>query len=159
MFPYIFAAVSTAVLFFSPGTAIKPNEVMRNATLPVEFPIIEMAEALGRSPTGETMVTHDVWVTAYSSTPEETDDSPFVTASNTETRDGIVAANFLPFGTKLQIPEHFGDKVFTVEDRMHRRKTNFVDIWMPTKDDAKQFGISYTQILILERGHEVIAAR
>ena len=150
MFPYIFAVISTAVLFFSPGTALEPSRVMREMPLPVAVPILETAEAVE---------THEVWVTAYSSTPEETDDTPFVTASNTETRDGIVAANFLPFGTRIQIPEHFGDKVFTVEDRMHRRKTNFVDIWMPTKNDAKQFGISYTKILILERGHEVVAAK
>lgn len=150
MFPYIFAAVSTAVLLFSPGAAIKPSEVMKEMPLPMAEPVVETAEAVE---------THEVWVTAYSSTPEETDDTPFTTAMNSEVRDGIVAANFLPFGTKLRIPEHFGDKVFTVEDRMHRRKTNFVDIWMPTKEDAKQFGISYTEIIILERGHEVIAAR
>jgi 3D (Asp-Asp-Asp) domain-containing protein len=149
MFPYIFAAVSTAVLLFSPGTAITPKEAMEKVAFP-EALIIETAEAVE---------THDVWVTAYSSTPEETDDTPFTTAMNSEVRDGIVAANFLPFGTKLQIPEHFGDKVFTVEDRMHARKTNFVDIWMPTKQDAKRFGISYTSIVILERGHEILAAR
>ncbi|MDP3974863.1 MAG: hypothetical protein Q8P88_01055 [Candidatus Jorgensenbacteria bacterium] len=150
MLAYIFAVVSTAVLLFSPGTAIKPTEVMQGVSLPIEALGVETAEALE---------THEVWVTAYSSTPEETDNTPFITARNTEVRDGIVAANFLPFGTKLRIPEHFGDKVFTVEDRMHRRKTNFVDIWMPTKEEAKQFGISYTSIVILERGHEVIAAR
>ncbi len=149
MFPYIFAAVSTAVLLFSPG-AVKPSEEVEGITLPEALPVIETAEAVE---------THEVWVTAYSSTPEETDDTPFVTASNTETRDGIVAANFLPFGTRIRIPEHFGDKVFTVEDRMHRRKTNFVDVWMPTKRDAVHFGISYTKIEVLERGHEIIAAK
>ena len=90
-----------------------------------------------------------VWVTAYSSTPEETDDTPFVTASMTEVRDGIIAANFLPFGTRVIIPDLFGDKVFTVEDRMHRRKTNFVDIWMPTKQDALEFGINRAEVVIL----------
>ena len=150
MLPYIFAAVSTAILLFSPGAALKPTEVMQGVSLPMEAPAVETAEALE---------THEVWVTAYSSTPEETDSTPFITARNTYVRDGIVAVNFLPFGTKLQIPEHFGDKVFTVEDRMHRRKTNFVDIWMPTKDEAKRFGISYTSIVILECGHEVVAAK
>lgn len=150
MFPYIFAAVSTAILFLSPGTAVQQAEVMKDVPLPIE-----------EAPTvlTEQVETHEVWVTAYSSTPEETDDTPFITAMNTEVRDGIVAANFLPFGTEIQIPEYFGDKIFTVEDRMHRRKANFVDIWMPTKEDAEQFGISYTSIVVLERGHEVIAAR
>ena len=50
-----------------------------------------------------------MWVTAYSSTPEETDDTPFITASNTRVRHGIVATNMLPFGTRIQFPEVFGD--------------------------------------------------
>ncbi len=90
-----------------------------------------------------------VWITAYSSTPEETDDTPFITAKGTLVRDGIIAANFLPFGTKVKIPSLFGDKIFVVEDRMHRRKTNNVDIWMPTKMDALRFGAHKVQIAVL----------
>ncbi len=93
--------------------------------------------------------TQVVWVTAYSSTPEETDDTPFTTAAMTEVRDGIIAANFLPFGTKVLIPELFGDKIFTVEDRMHERKKNFIDVWMNSKEDALAFGISRAEIVIL----------
>jgi 3D (Asp-Asp-Asp) domain-containing protein len=91
-----------------------------------------------------------VWVTAYSSTPEETDSTPFVTASNTEVREGTLAANFLPFGTRVQIPELFGDRVFVVEDRMHQRKTNFVDVWMPTKEAALELGITRTEIVVVQ---------
>lgn len=93
--------------------------------------------------------TLDLWLTAYSSTPEETDDTPFITASGTTVRDGIVATNLLPFGTKVQIPEYFGDKVFVVEDRMHARKTNNLDIWMGSKQEALKFGVSYATILVL----------
>ncbi|MBI2623489.1 MAG: 3D domain-containing protein [Candidatus Liptonbacteria bacterium] len=88
-------------------------------------------------------------MTAYSSTPEETDDTPFITAKGTFVRDGIIAANFLPFGTKVQIPSLFGDKIFVVEDRMHRRKTNNVDVWMPTKADALRFGAHRAEIAVL----------
>lgn len=91
-----------------------------------------------------------VWVTAYTSTPEETDETPFLTANNTAVEDGIIAANFLPFGTKVQIPTIFGDKVFTVTDRMHARKKNFVDIWMSEKNDALAFGIRRAEIVILD---------
>src|SRR3989344_7456364 len=49
--------------------------------------------------------------TAYNSVPEQTNDEPFITASGTYTRDGVIAANFLQFGTTLKIPELFGDKV------------------------------------------------
>jgi len=93
--------------------------------------------------------THRVWVTAYSSSPDETDDTPFITALGTQVRDGIVATNLLPFGTKLKIPALFGEKVFVVEDRMHRRKKNIIDIWMPSKAEALRFGASYTDVVIV----------
>jgi 3D (Asp-Asp-Asp) domain-containing protein len=91
-----------------------------------------------------------VWVTAYSSTPEETDATPHITASNTSVRDGILAANFLPFGTRVQIPSLFGDRIFTVEDRMHRRKTDFVDVWMSSKQEALEFGITRAEVVVVE---------
>lgn len=91
----------------------------------------------------------EVWVTAYSSAPEETDDTPFITASGEQVRDGILAANFLPFGAEVQIPDAFGDKIFIVEDRMHPRKVNNVDVWMPTKDDALKFGAVFAEVLVL----------
>lgn len=94
-------------------------------------------------------LTYHVWVTAYSSTPEETDDTPFFTASGSRVREGVIAANFLPFGTKVTIPELFGDRVFTVEDRMHRRKNEFVDIWMPNKWDAEEFGIKRATLVVV----------
>ena len=95
-------------------------------------------------------ITHEVWVTAYSSTKEETDDTPFITAAGTKVRDGIVALNFLPFGTKVKIPTVFGDKILVVEDRMHPRKAGFVDVWMPTKTAAMRFGISRTTLIVLD---------
>jgi len=90
-----------------------------------------------------------LWITAYSSTPEETDDTPFVTALGTEVRDGVIATNLLPFGTKVRIPSLFGDKIFVVEDRMHRRKENFLDIWMPSKEAAQTFGINFAEVVVL----------
>lgn len=92
---------------------------------------------------------YEVMVTAYSSSPEETDSTPFTTAMNTDVKDGVVAANFLPLGTKIKIPALFGDKVFTVEDRMHQRKTDFVDVWMFTKEEAQHFGITRAVVEVL----------
>lgn len=89
-------------------------------------------------------------VTAYSSSRDETDDTPFETASLSHVRYGIVAANWLPLGTKLQIPEIFGDKIFVVEDRMNQRYPNRVDVWMPSKQKAKQFGKKTAEIVIIE---------
>lgn len=91
----------------------------------------------------------NIWITAYSSTPDETDSTPFITASGSHVRNGVAAANFLPFGTKFRIPELFGDKVFAIEDRMHSRFSNRVDIWFETKENAKKFGKQFSKIEIL----------
>lgn len=90
-----------------------------------------------------------VLATAYSSTPDQTDDTPFVTAWNTRVRDGIIAANFLPFGTEIRIPEIFGDKIFVVEDRMHQRYFYRVDVWFPERSLAKEFGVKKVTIEVI----------
>lgn len=94
-----------------------------------------------------------MWVvaTGYSSTVWETDDDPYITAAGTQVREGVIANNFFPFGTKIKIPELYGDKVFIVEDRMHWTKSNYhIDIWFPDYWQALNFGIKITYIEILE---------
>lgn len=92
-----------------------------------------------------------MWVTAYSSSVDETDSTPFHTALGTEVRDGIVATNMLPFGTLIKIPELFDDKVFVVEDRMHPRKRWIVDVWMESKGKAKEFGAHFADVQIVRK--------
>ncbi len=96
--------------------------------------------------------TAEVILTAYSSSPDETDDTPYITAFGTEVRDGVIANNCLPYGMKVQIPELFGDKVFVVEDRKHSRYScSWVDVWYPSKEEAKKFGIArQVEMLIFE---------
>jgi len=92
-----------------------------------------------------------VVVTAYSSSVWETDDSPFITASGAQVRDGIIANNYLPFGTKVRMPEIYGEKVFIVEDRMSWKKGNYqIDIWFSSHIEAENFGAKRTYIEILE---------
>ena len=90
-----------------------------------------------------------VVLTAYSSTPDQTDSTPFITAANTPVRDGVAAANFLPFGTKFKVPKLFGDKVFTVEDRMHTKYNDRIDIWFGSRTAAKEFGLRKATVFIL----------
>jgi len=88
-------------------------------------------------------------ITAYSSSEDETDSTPFITASGKTVRDGIVATNLLPLGTKVRIPELFGDKVFVVEDRMSPRFQKTIDIWMQTKAKAIYFGLHYANVIVV----------
>jgi len=119
---------------FSPTVNIGPSPEL-NTPLPAE----------------KAVKTIKVIVTAYSSTPDQTDDTPFITASGKYVRDGIVANNMLPMGTKIKIPELYGEKIFVVEDRMNRRKSNYhVDIWFPEKQLAVNFGVKTAEIEVIE---------
>lgn len=93
-------------------------------------------------------------MTAYNSDPRQTDNTPCITANGFDVcKHGIedtVAANFLKFGTKVMIPELFGDRVFIVRDRMNKRYPNRVDVWLKDYDDAIKFGVRVATIHVIE---------
>lgn len=99
-----------------------------------------------------------VTVTAYSSTVDQCDSTPCITAngfdlceaySEHETIDTI-AANFLKFGTQVRLPEISPTKVLVVRDRMNARYNgqNRVDVWLPTREMAKEFGVKRVKMEI-----------
>ncbi len=92
-------------------------------------------------------------ITAYNSEVAQCDSSPCITASGYNLcKYGVedtVAANHLRFGTKVKIPEIFGDKVFVVRDRMNSKYYNRLDVWMLSKEKAVQFGSKRAQVQVL----------
>ena len=117
-----------------------PVVIQNNSVLPIS-----------QMPEQKVVRTIRVVTTAYSSDVWQTDSTPFITANGTYVRDGIVANNLLPFGTKIRLPEIYGDKIFVVEDRMHSRKGYYhVDIWQSSYVEAKNYGAQYTYIEVLE---------
>jgi len=117
-------------------------EAMQNETRPYG--------RLTLSPDAAPRRSYLVPITAYTSEPAQTDDTPCVTASGLDVCErnieNVVAANFLPLGTRVRIPELYGDRVFYVEDRMNKRYNYKMDIWMKEKSDAKVFGVQYATI-------------
>ncbi|MFA5075926.1 MAG: hypothetical protein WC480_00715 [Patescibacteria group bacterium] len=93
-----------------------------------------------------------VTVTAYSSTVDQCDDDPCRTANGFNVclhdQEDVVAANFLPFGTEIKMPDYFGDQVFTVQDRMNARYDYRVDVWMKSREAAKAFGVRRLRVEI-----------
>lgn len=87
-------------------------------------------------------------ITAYTSTPDQTDDSPFIAATGKWVHDGMIAANWLPFGTIVKIPSLYGDKEFIVEDRMNKRYGyGRLDIWFDSaKAEAFKFGVKRVDV-------------
>ena len=141
-FAYAYALVNSGAKDSILAITNSPQEIMFDAQ------DIKLANKL---PMASNRIAHKkvkISMTAYSSTPDQTDSTPFITANGSHVRDGIVAANFLPFGTKVRIPEVFGDKVFSVEDRMNARYYYKMDVWMPTYEEAKNFGLKYVEVEI-----------
>ncbi len=98
-------------------------------------------------------------ITAYNSEAAQTDGSPCVTANMFNVCEhGIedtIAANFLKFGTKVRIPELFGNRVFIVRDRMNSRYPDRVDVWMINKEDSKNFGVRRAKIeVVVEKSQD-----
>ncbi len=93
-------------------------------------------------------------ITAYNSEVAQCDDTPCETANGFNVCEhkieNTVAANFLPLGTTIKIPELFGDRIFVVRDRMNKRYSDRVDVWMESKPEAKLFGVKYVKIEVLE---------
>ena len=92
-------------------------------------------------------------MSSYNSEPAQTDDTPCITANGFDVcAHGIedtVAANFLPFGAQIKIPDLFGDRIFIVRDRMNQRYPDRIDIWMLNKADSKIFGLRRAEVQLL----------
>lgn len=92
-------------------------------------------------------------ITAYSSSPEQTDDTPYLTASGERVHSGGIACpNRYPFGTLVEID----GKMYYCNDRMGPKyeNENRFDIWMETESAARVWGKKKTTVTIREESSE-----
>lgn len=89
-------------------------------------------------------------VTSYRSVPEQTDDSPFITSIGERThKNGVAVSQDLlrsgavKYGDIIYI-EDYGFKV--VNDTMHPRHKNHVDMWVETYEQEKAVGVKKLKI-------------
>lgn len=118
---------------------------------PISYIAPQRAEAAVVSEFPSAREEHEVvlaTVTAYTSSVDETDDTPFITASGATTGHGVIACpSKYDFGTKVII----GDTEYTCEDRMNRRywEQDRFDIWVETKKEAYHWGIQEVEVKII----------
>ena len=94
-------------------------------------------------------------MSAYSSTEDQTDGTPRITATGQQVREGIIAVSRdlletqLPYGTQVKVINlqrdekgcgGFDTGVLEVQDTMSEDKTNQVDLWLPTREEALEWG-------------------
>lgn len=108
--------------------------------------------------------------TAYTSSARETDSTPYITATGARTRVGVIAVSpdmlrTLPYGSRVRL-EDLGvggrevgrfnyllrNRVFVVEDSMHPRKHERIDVWLPDRGTAVRFGVRSVRVTVLRYG-------
>lgn len=117
-----------------------------------------------------------VKATGYNSLESQTDSTPNITSTGETTRFGIIAVSrdllgdALPYGSLVRIRE-FGSyyngrgagryqerldsqDLFIVEDTMHPRKQNQVDVWFPHLAEALNWGVRQAEVEIIRYGRE-----
>ncbi len=77
-----------------------------------------------------------------------------ITASGKKVKVGMVANNWLPFGTKVFIK---GLGEFTVEDRGSKKyfgtkkeKRQCIDVYMDSHKEAKEFGVKFLKVEVIK---------
>jgi 3D (Asp-Asp-Asp) domain-containing protein len=108
--------------------------------------------------------------TAYTSSIRETDSTPYITATGSRTRVGIIAVSrdmlgSLPYGSRVTLEDMgssrggagrfnylFNNRVFVVEDTMHPRKREQIDVWLTDRGMAIRFGVRSLRVTIVQRG-------
>lgn len=139
-------------LAIKPAVTVAPLAAQNRAAAIEKATQTEVAAAKA---TGRSVVAR---ATAYNSLPNQTDSTPFITATGTRTRPGVVALSrdllrVFPYGTRVTIEDLSGrynsalkGRVFIVEDTMAARKVGSIDIWMTTRSQALQFGARQVRI-------------
>lgn len=85
-------------------------------------------------------------VTAYSSSKEETDETPLIMANGENVRPGVLACpRKFKFGTKFLI----GGRVYECTDRMHKKYDSRFDVWMESREKALRFGKQKLVVYVL----------
>jgi 3D (Asp-Asp-Asp) domain-containing protein len=113
--------------------------------------------------------------TAYNSMVSQTNDQPFITATGQRTGWGIVAVSRdllggdLPYGTLVRLRDlgnyHNGrgagayqdlldETVFVVEDTMHPRKRNQIDLWFADYGSALAWGVRHLEVEVVRYGRD-----
>ena len=144
--------ILTGIICFWVGYVVGNNKISKNEEIIYQFNDLFLGEVhsiftpdiqvLGTLIGKDTII---ATITAYSSTPEETDDTPFITASGQRVRSGIIANNCLVFGEMIEMD----GEIYEVQDRMSKRYgCEYFDIWMENKELAINLGRQTKEITI-----------
>lgn len=124
--------------------------------------------------TKESEIHFSLKATGYNSLESQTDSTPHITATGAKTKFGVIAVSRdllsedIPYGSLVRIKDlgnyyngrgagRFQDILdeqgyFIVEDTMHQRKRQQIDVWFPRKSEALRWGIRQVELEVVRYG-------
>jgi 3D (Asp-Asp-Asp) domain-containing protein len=160
-----------------PPAVEEPTEVPLDVVVTVELLDVP-SDVVPNLPAVEGPVANPVYSvrgTAYNSMVSQTNSQPFITATGARTGWGVVAVSRdllggdLPYGTLVRLRDlgnyHNGrgagayqdlldDTVFVVEDTMHPRKRNQIDLWFADYAAAMAWGVRQLEVEVVRYGRD-----
>jgi 3D (Asp-Asp-Asp) domain-containing protein len=153
----------------------------------VEEPVAEEVPAEEVMLTSDTLPSYTLKSTAYNSEESQTDSTPFITATGATTAFGIIAVSrdmleHIPYGSLVRLKDLGnyrngrgegkyqelldGQGLFIVEDTMHPRKIEQIDVWFPHRSEALSWGVRKVELEVVRVGRDgpvleqtIVAAR
>ncbi len=161
-------AEPVAEIVLEPVTEVVVTEVAPEvvAVEPVEAEIVEA---------GAEVPTYTLKSTAYNSHVSQTDSSPHITATGATTAFGVIAVSrdmleHIPYGSLVRLKDlgsyrssrgegKFQDvlnsqDLFIVEDTMHPRKLEQIDVWFPHESEALSWGVRKVELEVVRVGRD-----
>jgi 3D (Asp-Asp-Asp) domain-containing protein len=151
------------------GLHVEPTVTLRNTPHP-ELDLQDRAKGPVATPT------FTLRATGYNSLAAQTDATPHITATGTRTRPGIVAVSrdllgsSLPYGSLVRLtdlgtypygysPGYYQDVLdrqglFVVEDTMHARKRQQIDVWFEDYRSAVRWGVRQVGVEVVRYGYD-----
>jgi len=121
------------------------RKVARELNVSQAPPLVKTPEAFKYD--GKTIKTIQATITGYSSDVDQTDLDPFITASGSRVKLGIIANNCLQFGQTVSILGTY----YEIQDRMNKRYgCEYFDIWFSSRAEAIRWGVQKLAITIYE---------
>jgi 3D (Asp-Asp-Asp) domain-containing protein len=152
---------------------ISPQVIVRDIPRKVRS---SLASAETYGPYLEERRTYTVRATGYNSLAAQTDSTPFITATGATTGVGIIAvsrdllAEDIPYGSLVRLRDlgtyysgrglgkhqDFLDAqdLFIVEDTLHQRKENQIDVWFPQLSQARDWGVRQVELELVRYGRD-----
>ena len=113
--------------------------------------------------------------TAYNSDVDQTDSTPHITATGATTAFGVIAVSqdmlaSIPYGSLVRLKDLGGyssgrgvgkfqevlntQDLFIVEDTMHPRKVEQIDVWFPYESEAMSWGVRKVELEVVRVGRD-----